>query len=79
MTMNVIPQESAVNTVSTPKAHLSAPVIQDMNLSIKPTVWQTEVSERKYHVVSHLILFSLQSNRERKIINIHFLYSFCVL
>ena len=65
MTMNVIPQESAVNTVSTPKAHLSAPVIQDMNLSIKPTVWQTEVSERKYHVVSHLILFSLHSKLYR--------------
>lgn len=44
MTMSVNPQESVVSTASTPKARLNVPVIQDMNLSIKPLVLQIEVS-----------------------------------
>lgn len=44
MTMSVILQESVVSTASTPKDRLNVPVIQDMNLLIKPLVLQIEVS-----------------------------------
>lgn len=48
MTMSVIPQESVVSTALTPKARLNVPVIQAMNLSIKPLVLQIEVSRENY-------------------------------